>query len=189
MIGWLHGRVASAGRSPVVIDVAGVGYEVHVTAPWATLLRRDDECELWIRTIVRADAIVLYGFASQAEREAFDALIGVSGVGPQLALGILGGIEGDELWTAIATEDLGRLTTIAGVGPKTAKRVVLELAPTAKRLAPVAGVPMSQEVSALRTALGELGFRPGEIDAVVRRCPSDLDFEAQVRWALKELAR
>lgn len=189
MIGWLRGRVASAGRSPVLIDVGGVGYEVHVTTPWANLLHRGEDCELWVRTVVRADAIVLYGFGSHAEREAFDALIGVSGVGPQLALGILGGLDSDELWGAIASEDLGRLTSITGVGPKTAKRVVLELAPTARRLAPASAAAVNPGAAQLRAALGELGFRPGEIDVVVGRCPSDLDFEAQVRWALKELAR
>lgn len=188
MIGWLRGEVLAAGTSPVVIAAGGVGYEVAVPAPLAAWLEEGSIAEVWVRTVVRADAIVLYGFGSPADREAFDALCGVSGIGPQLALGILGTLGVEELWGAVAGEDVGRLTSVSGVGPKTAKRVVLELSPRARRL--LAGSSSQPaESDDLRAALRELGFRAAEVDSVVDRCPSELDLDERLRWALRELAR
>jgi Holliday junction DNA helicase RuvA len=130
MIGRLTGKVAhQAADGTVIVDVGGVGYEVLV--PLGTVGRvsvdPDEVATLWVHTHAREDALLLFGFASESEREAFRTLIGVSGVGPKTALAVLSALPADELQRAIQAKDLGRLTRISGIGKKTAERLVLEL--------------------------------------------------------------
>jgi len=191
VIGWLRGHVITAVSSPLVVACGDVGYEVHVPTSVLVGVERGAQIELWVRTLVRTDAIVLYGFRSQEERTCFDALLGVSGVGPQLALAIVGSLEVADLWSAIASEDVGRLTRVNGVGPKTARRVVLELGPRARGFVAVEPVVIggtSIDTDA-RAALLGLGFRAKEVEAVLARCPAELDLEDRLRWALRELGR
>jgi len=129
MIGSLRGQVSAADGERLLLDVGGVGYEVAVSARTRERLPRPgDEAFLLIHTSVREDAITLYGFHDQAEKALFLLLTGVSGVGPKLALTILSGLSAEELCRAIAARDLARLTTISGVGKKTAQRLCMELA-------------------------------------------------------------
>src|SRR5580704_7868799 len=130
MIGRLTGRVLGhEADGGVVLDVGGVGYEV--TAPLGTLGRApadaDGRVTLWIHTHVREDALALFGFADDAERTAFRMLIGVSNVGPKIAIAVLGALPVSELSRAVARRDLGALTAISGVGKKIAERLLLEL--------------------------------------------------------------
>src|SRR6266702_3320196 len=125
MIARLRGRIAGRAGTALIVDVNGVGYLVHAT-PSAQRLA-DGEVTIEIHTIVREDALQLYGFATAEERELFELLLGVSGVGPKVALAILSGSTPSELRRAIAREDTARFEAIPGIGRKTAQRVVLEL--------------------------------------------------------------
>jgi Holliday junction DNA helicase RuvA len=183
MIGRLTGKVmAQEADGGIVLDVGGVGYEL--AAPLGTLgrARADDagRVTLWVHTHVREDALALFGFADENERGAFRALIGVSNVGPKIAVAVLGALPSAELALAIARRDLSALTSISGIGKKIAERLLLELRdklPVGVPLAPVAGsTPASGEVfppradadaDRLRTALTKMGFRPAEADRVI----------------------
>ena len=128
MIGSLTGRLAQKNPSRLVVDVQGVGYEVQV--PLSTFYGPGDvgaDVALRIHTHVREDALSLFGFATALELDLFERLIGISGVGPRLALAVLSGIEPPDLVRAVSGGDVVRLTRIPGVGKKTAERIVLEL--------------------------------------------------------------
>ncbi|MDR3629863.1 MAG: Holliday junction branch migration protein RuvA [Desulfocapsaceae bacterium] len=128
MIATLSGKVLLKGADRVVIDVAGVGYEVFLSADGISRLPdRNEETFLHIHTHVREDAILLYGFIDEAEKEMFLILKTVSGIGPKLALAILSGMRVGELSAAIVTQDVKRLTGLPGVGKRTAERLCVEL--------------------------------------------------------------
>src|SRR3989442_12360976 len=125
MIARLRGRIAGRAGPGLIVDVNGVGYLVHAT-PSAQRLG-DGEITIETHTVVREDALQLYGFATAEERELFELLLGVSGVGPKVALAILSGSTPAELRRAIARDDVKRFQAIPGIGLKTAQRGVLEL--------------------------------------------------------------
>src|SRR5580704_4568150 len=130
MIGRLTGKViAQEADGSIVLDVGGVGYEL--AAPLGTLgrARIDDtgRVTLWVHTHVREDALALYGFADEGERAAFRALLGVSNVGPRIAVAVLGALPAADLSRAVARRDLSALTSVSGVGKKIAERLLLEL--------------------------------------------------------------
>jgi Holliday junction DNA helicase RuvA len=128
MIARLRGTLVDKAPSRIVVDVGGVGYDVQV--PLSTFYSLGDtgaEVVLRVHTHVREDTIALYGFATPLEHDLFERLIGISGVGPKLALAVLSGIEPAELIRAVRTQDVARLTKIPGVGKKTAERIGLEL--------------------------------------------------------------
>ena len=174
MIGRLTGHVvAQEDDGTAVIDVAGVGYEV--TIPLGCLGRARQEADgrttLHVHThATREEAMILYGFPSAEERRVFRTVIGVPNVGPKMALSILGALTVSELATAIARKDLGRLTSISGVGKKTAERLLLELKdkllhsdePSVAR--PAAETNGGGKAEQVRSALANMGFRPGEVD-------------------------
>src|SRR5207244_5853555 len=128
VIAHLRGRIFEKHPNRIVVDVNGVGYDVFV--PLSTfygLGEQGSEIALRVHTHVREDALLLYGFATALEQELFERLIGISGIGPKVALAVLSGIEPLELVRAIERGDLARLTAIPGVGKKTSERIVLEL--------------------------------------------------------------
>lgn len=129
MIGRLHGHLVECTPSHGLLDVGGVGYRVQF--PLSTFYRvaasGASPVQLWIHTHVREDAIQLFGFASPEERDAFERLLGISGVGPKIALAVLSGIGVDELAGAVLRSDRQRLERIPGIGRKTAERILLEL--------------------------------------------------------------
>ena len=194
MIARLAGTVLEKQPMRVVLDVGGVGYDVHVPLssfgaigePGSTLVVR-------VHTHVREDALVLYGFASQAELTIFEKLISVSGIGPRLALAVLSGLPPLELASAITRGDVGQLTRIPGIGKKTAERIVLELKDTLGLAAP--GEPAdaaSGPREDLLSALVNLGYhRPTAEKAVddVLKAQPDQDFEVVLRASLKRLSR
>ncbi|MEI6700554.1 MAG: Holliday junction branch migration protein RuvA [Actinomycetota bacterium] len=194
MIGSLRGSITDVETSGnVLLDVHGVGYRVQTTAATALLLSgMHSEVLMQIHTHVREDAIVLYGFLEVGERRAFETLLAAHGVGPSLALGILGTLTVDDLAAAISSDDADRLTVVPGVGKKTAQRLVLELkdrfivgtpsVPTLER--PQAG-SVRDEVS---TALEGLGFSKIESAEAVEHLSEELSVEAALRVALKQLA-
>jgi holliday junction DNA helicase RuvA len=158
----------------------------------ARLAAEGQPAELRVRTVVREDALELYGFLSQEEEQMFLLLTSVSHVGPKLALAVLSGLEVQDLAEALSRGDLARLTRIHGVGKKTAERLVLELRDKAKALAQ--GTGKTQAPGARRdlvSALENLGYRPeaaeGAADAVAARLGAEAPFETLFREALRTL--
>ena len=200
MIAQLRGRILEKHPNRVIVDVNGVGYEVSV--PLSTFYVLGDagaDVALRTHTHVREDALALYGFATPLEQELFERLIGVSGIGPKVALAVLSGIEPLELIRAIERGDLARLTAIPGVGKKTAERIVLELKDRLPR-PQVAAVAIGDDAAAAPSALHDdvlsalvnLGYhRPLAEKAVASAVKSvpDGGFERTLKQALRELAK
>lgn len=199
MIAHLRGRISEKHPNRVILDVNGVGYDVFV--PLSTFYGLGDagaETALRIHTHVREDALLLYGFATLLEQELFERLIGVSGIGPKVALAVLSGIEPQELIRAIERGDIARLTSIPGVGKKTSERIVLELKdrlPRGQAAAAVAGgaaaAPSAIQDDVI-SALVNLGYhRPLAEKAAVSavKAAPDAGFERTLKQALRELAK
>lgn len=166
--------MVSVGDPVVTVDVGGVGYEVHV--PRGTLGRagsgENARITLFVHTHVREDALDLFGFSSELEKVVFRLLISVPNVGPKTALGILSALPPPELASAVAERDLGRLTSISGIGKKTAERLVLELKEKLPRLSELRGAtpaaPKSHDdATRLLGALTNMGFKQGEAERAV----------------------
>ena len=184
-------RGVPAGRTPdgLILDVNGVGYLVHATP--SALRRADRGGELTVETYmhVREDALQLYGFADLEERELFEQLLSVSGVGPKVALAIVSGSPPAELRRAIALDDTARFEAIPGIGKKTAQRVVLELKGKlgSDSVAPAAiGAAPAHLVA--REALVELGYSVLEAEHALADVDPSLPPEERVRLALKAAA-
>jgi len=174
MIGWLRGRVlAEEPSGALLIDVSGIGYEVH--APLGALGRArgsDGLIELFVHTHVREDALDLFGFATDTERRTFRLLLGIPNVGPKTALGVLSALSVSELGRAIGAGDLGRLSKVPGIGKKTAERLVLELKDKlpvvgSDELPAVSGAPSSDAKQRLLSALTNMGYRAAEAERAV----------------------
>ena len=136
MIAFLRGRVLDKQPNRIIVDVSGVGYDVQV--PLSTFYEVGEEgAEVTLRvyTHVREDALQLYGFLTDLERQVFERLIGISGIGPKLAIAVLSGMDSREVIAAIQRADVARLTGIPGIGKKTAERIVLELKDRLMKLA------------------------------------------------------
>ena len=203
MIGSLRGTVlereAEATCGEVLIEVNGVGYRVAV--PVGTLVLAEPGAPLFVHvhTHVREDAIILYGFATRAERDTFEALVGVHGIGPALALAILSTHDPRALQRIVAADDAGALTLVPGIGHKTAVRLLLELRAKldvidigdgleviAGRARAVASAPDSR--ADVRAALVGLGYAADEIRDAVRDLPDGEDAGELLRHALRQLA-
>src|SRR5947207_3269298 len=180
MIARLRGRIAGRAGSGLILDVNGVGYLVHGTPSVQRL--GDGEITVEIHTVVREDAFQLYGFATADERQLFELLLGVNGVGPKVALAILSGSTPAELRRAIARDDVKRFQAIPGIGLKTAQRVVLELK------AAVADATAASEDLQARDALVELGWSVLDAERVLANVDPTLPIEEQVRAALRRAA-
>jgi holliday junction DNA helicase RuvA len=170
MIARIKGRLVKKAADYIVVDAAGVGYKVFVTAVVADRIGPlGDEVVLEIHTQVKEDAIQLYGFLDDVEQEAFEALISMNGVGPRMAMGVLSGIEARELAVAVCSGDLARLCLVPGIGKKKAERMVVHLK---DRLLPLAQARMEGDAGAsstmddLRSALSNLGFKGLEVERV-----------------------
>ena len=198
MIALLRGRLAEKEATRLVVDVNGVGYEVQV--PLSTFYQLPDpgrEVLIRIHTHVREDAIQLFGFLTSLEQQLFEKLIGISGIGPRLALSVLSGIEPLDLVRAIQSNDVARLTLIPGIGKKTAERLSLEMkdrlpqdlaAEADAAASPGTGGAMRSD---LVSALLNLGYhRPlaeKSVDAALSSM-TEPTFERALRRALQELA-
>jgi Holliday junction DNA helicase RuvA len=198
MIAFLRGRLLEKHPNRVVVDVSGVGYDVHVpVSSFYGLGEPGSDVSLRVHTHVREDTIALFGFGTAIELQLFERLIAVSGIGPKVALAVLSGIEPPDLVHAIQRSDVARLTSIPGVGRKTAERIVLELK---DKVASIAGAaPPVGAVAAdgamrddLLSALLNLGYhRPAAEKAVDKALEQDPSaaFERALRGALKQLSR
>jgi len=195
VIGFLRGLLLRKSPQELLLDVSGVGYRVLV--PISTFCRLGDQgaqAQLLIHTHVREDQFVLYGFATPAELELFEKLIGVSGVGPKVALGVLSGIEVEDLVSAIRGNDVARLTRVPGVGKKTAERLILELKDKIAGLQGGTAEPQapSPKRTDLLSALANLGYSSAEADRAateVLRLQPEASLGDLLRDALRVISR
>ena len=198
MIARLAGTLLEKTPNRLVVDVAGVGYDVQV--PLSTFYGIGDTgtaVALRIHTHVREDVIALYGFSSAVEQDLFERLISISGIGPKLALAVLSGIDTTDLVRAIRTQDVARLTKIPGIGKKTAERIGLELKDRLPHGVPGAPGPVAPSESDecrddLLSALTNLGYQRAAaekaIDAAIKKTPGAA-FEDLLRHILRGMTK
>ncbi|MEO5611017.1 MAG: Holliday junction branch migration protein RuvA [Ornithinibacter sp.] len=200
MIASVRGAVAHVGLDRVVVEVGGVGMLVHTTPATASACRRGSEATLSTTLVVREDSLTLFGFETAAERDMFETVQTVSGVGPRLALAMLSVMGPDQLAAALRGGDAKALTTIPGIGAKSAERLVLELrdkvgAPTPSVTGSgsargAVGGAWREQVSEALTGLGWSAKQAAEtLDKVAAAAPADADIAAYLRLALRELRR
>ena len=201
MIASLTGRLASKHPGGVIIDVQGVGYDVLI--PLSTYYQLSDSNQtvtLTIYTHVREDAIQLFGFSTPREKEAFLMLLGVSGIGPKLALSVISSLSVDDLAAAIRNDDQKVLASVPGIGKKSAGRLALELKDKVEKLgvaadhrAVKAAEPSSKLMNDALSALTNLGYKASDVKDVVKQVLDGRNGETPlqdlIRAALKELAK
>jgi Holliday junction DNA helicase RuvA len=202
MIGHLRGKISDKRPNQVVVDVGGVGYEVFIPlSTFYALGELHQDVNLLIHTHVREDTLALYGFVTSREKQLFELLLSASGVGPVLALKILSGMSVDELLPAIRAGDLARLTTIPGVGRKTAERLVVELrdkmtAMEAPERRPMAATGRTQMDADVISALVNLGYDQRVAEKALAESSGQFpgggaptNFESLLRATLQGLSR
>lgn len=196
MIGFLRGKVAGLLPEYCLLDVAGIGYRVFISAATRGRLRLGEEATLYTHLAVREDALLLYGFSRQEEYEIFQLLISVSGIGPKVALGALSAISVEALCQALRGQQLSQLTKLPGIGKKTAERLILELKDKVRAgedgedsAADTFAAPVGEErIAEAMAALTALGYSAAEIEPVLRRAGHCSTAEETIRFALREFA-
>ena len=190
MIGYLTGKIISSKPTQILLDVNGVGYLVNISISTFEKISEIESVSLFIHTNVKEDSISLFGFFTLAEKEMFELLISISGIGPKVSLGILSGIAVDDLKEAISVGNVSRLIAIPGIGRKTAERVVLELK---SKVDSIKTDGMAKETSAKDeaiAALSTLGYQRQVSEKIVRELLSGnpkLSLEELIRKALAGL--
>lgn len=194
MIAFLAGRVIEKSSAYVVLDVGGVGYRLMMSTPSLEAMPPlDQEARLHTYLHLRAEEISLFGFASAQERMLFEKLIGVSGVGPKVALAVLSSLNFEMLAGAIANGDVGLIATTPGVGKKTAQRIIIDLKDSLEAMGFSAASPMvaagaGSAAAEVRDALCAMGFTPSEATAAMRPFSGDTsDSKSWVQDALRRL--
>lgn len=190
MISYLKGILAASDAFSAIIDVNGVGFQVGMsTKSLARLPEAGKPVQVFTVLQVRDDAMALYGFASTEERETFNKLVGVSGIGPKVALGVLSTFTPDELARAIADEDVTAITRIPGIGKKSASRIVLELKGSLDKGVQTAQAKASakKRLAGAAEALLAMGFTPQEADVALQDAPAAADESTLLQYALKRL--
>jgi Holliday junction DNA helicase RuvA len=191
MIGFLRGRLVAKQPPGLLIDVQGVGYELE--APMSTfydLPATGEEVGLFTHLVVREDAHVLYGFATEAERRLFRGLLKVSGVGPKIALGILSGTTVEGFLRCVETQDVDPLVRIPGIGRKTAERLLIDMRDRVRSLAQpgefaaASGVTGGAQAEAFG-ALVALGYKPAEVTRLLKAAEGASSTEEMIRRALQ----
>ncbi len=204
MIGYLSGKLLEKQANNVIIDVGGVGYEVAI--PLSTFYELGEigsEVNLRIYTYVREDAIQLYGFKTNRERELYLKLISVQGIGAKSGISLLSGMSADEIIAAIRTDNLARLTSIPGVGRKTAERLVVELrdkitdfaagaASESREAADGGGIPSDAVFDDALSALINLGYQRNAAEKALKQAAQDgteMSVQKLLRRSLQLLAK
>jgi len=194
MIASVRGTVLAADAERAVIAIGGLGLEILAAGPTLAALSRQigEDAQLHTYLHVREDALQLFGFRSLREREFFLALIGVSGVGPKVALAVLSGYPVDELATAVVLDDAKKFESIPGIGKKLAQRLVIELkdkvAPVSIPAAsgPGGGAPAADAALQARSALQNLGLTLREAEEALKGAPADADLQELLKHALAQ---
>ncbi len=195
MIGKITGKLIEKLPPQVMLEAAGVGYEIEVSMQTFCLLPSLNETtSLFTQLIVREDAHLLFGFISKEERSTFRQLIKVSGVGAKTALGILSALSIDELASAIANEDVKRLSTIPGIGKKSAERLILELRGKLQLsdnglFASPENIQKHSALSDIISALIALGYNEKDATAATKNLPDNTDVGEGIRLALKNMLK
>ena len=184
MIGFLTGKIISSKPTQILLDVNGVGYTVNISINTFEKISEKEIVSLFIHTSVKEDSITLFGFFTQSEKEMFELLISISGIGPKLGLSILSGIVVDDLKFAISDGNVSRLIAIPGIGRKTAERVVLELRNKVDAIKAEGSIKEISAKDEAISALTTLGYQRQIADKAVR----DLLAENQ-NYSLEELIR
>lgn len=194
MYDYLNGKLVFKAPTHIILDVGGIGYHIHISLTTFALIKEQENCKLYISFQVREDAHTLYGFATEAERQLFNHLISVSGIGPNTGRMILSSITPEEIQSAIINGQVAIIQKIKGIGPKTAQRVILELQDKLKKegsdtLLQLRSNRPSVPEEAL-TALVMLGFARPQAEKVLNTitlAEPDLTVEALIKSALKKL--
>jgi holliday junction DNA helicase RuvA len=193
MIAFLTGRVVRKGAAYALLDVGGVGYRLAMTTGSLSALPAEgDEVTVWTHLYVREDELSLFGFENEAEKESFEQLITVSGVGPKVALATLSALTPDALAQAVAVDDVAMISTVPGIGKKTAQRIILELkdklgvselgATAARRAGGGAALAETSD------ALLAMGFSAAEVSAAVKGFAGEsADAQTLLKYALRRL--
>jgi Holliday junction DNA helicase RuvA len=190
MIGYLSGKIISSKPTKILLDVNGVGYLVNISINTFEQISGKDSVSLFIYTSVKEDSISLFGFFAEAEKEMFELLISITGIGPKIALSILSGIRVDELKHAIRSADVSRIVAVPGIGRKTAERLVLELKTKVDQIKgeeKEISFSLKNEASA---ALTTLGYNSKVSENTVREILSsdpDISLEELIKRALGNL--
>ena len=187
MIATLRGEVSQIEESAIVLEVGGVGMRVFVPSPLRTQLKAGEVILLYTHLVVREDALTLYGFESQADRELFNTLLGVDGVGPKVALSVLSTMTLDAIQRAVFADEADILSRVPGVGKKTAQKMALHLKDKLKPTDALARVAaMSDTDGEVLAALTALGYSVIEAQTAIQSIPKDTpdDVEERLRVAL-----
>jgi Holliday junction DNA helicase RuvA len=190
MIGRLSGLLAEKNPPQLLVDVAGVGYEVDVPmSTFYNLPATGERVSLLTHFVVREDAQVLFGFLTHEERNTFRQLVKISGVGPRTALSILSGLSVTELAQAVSAQESGRLVKVPGIGKKTAERLLLELKGKLGADLALPATATSDAQSDILQALVALGYSEREAAASLKALPADVAVADGIKLALKSLAK
>jgi Holliday junction DNA helicase RuvA len=190
MIGYLSGTVIAVQEKFLILDVGGVGYKVFVTPDILSRASMGTPYSLWIHTVVREDALELFGFDSPAIQELFELLITISGIGPKSALGILSIADMASLVHAIKTENVSYLTQVSGIGKKTAEKIVLELREKVEKLALATDVSIDDTTRDVVDALIAMGYHERAIREALRTIDTSHDNSSiMIREALLVLSQ
>jgi Holliday junction DNA helicase RuvA len=193
MIAHLRGKLLTKHPNQAVVETGGVGYDVNISIPtFSELPAAGSEVALHVHTHVREDQIALYGFRHSAEKQLFEKLITVSGIGPKLAITILSGMPAEEMVAAIRGNDLARLTRVPGVGKKTAERMVLELRDKLSAEKPgeaTAPIALSETEQDVLSALVNLGYQRTAAEKAMASVTKNGSFETMFREALGRLSK
>ena len=188
MIATLRGEIAQIEDNALILEVGGVGLRVFVPNPLRTRTKPGELLMLYTHLVVREDALTLYGFESQAERELFNTLLGVDGVGPKAALSVLSTLTLDAVQRAIFADEVDILNRVPGIGKKTAQKMAIHLKDKLKPVDALASVAaMTDRDSEVLAALTSLGYSVVEAQAAIQALPKDApeDTEERLRMALQ----
>jgi Holliday junction DNA helicase RuvA len=192
MIAHLRGKLIAKHPNQAIVEAAGVGYEVNISIPtFSDLPPLGSEVALFVYTHVREDALALYGFLRSEDKQLFEKLLSVSGIGPKLAVTVLSGMQTDAMVASIKNNNVTALTRIPGIGKKTAERMVLELRDKLDSFGVPAAAAASPVEEDVISALVNLGYQRGVVEKALQQLgkSSEQSFDALFRRSLAALAR
>lgn len=192
MIATLRGEISQVEDNAIIIEVGGVGLRVFVPAPYRGRAKAGEAAFLFTHLVVREDVLALYGFESQAERDLFNTILGVDGIGPKVALSVLSTLTPDAIQRAVFADEAELLSRVPGVGKKTAQKMALYLKDKLRPMDALARVAaMSDKDSEVLAALTALGYSVIEAQTAIQSIPKDApdDVEERLRLALQNIGR
>ena len=182
MIGYLNGKVVEVKTEELIVSVNGVGYQVNLPAAFS-YYQNGDDCELYIYTYVREDALELFGFKEKESKQLFIKLLSVSGIGPKVALSIISTLSPEKFAQAVINEDINVLKQVSGIGPKSGQRLILELQDKLDDILLASGSKSGSTTlvhdDELYSALNNLGYQDSEINNAVHDLGSELSGELE----------